>query len=146
MTTEYTATESVFPQQPLISGTSDSLILDPLFPDTGTTALIAPPGQTNYETTSGLFPPAGQSTVFDSATIAPTVFDTTTIAPSPVPAPVSAPVPYTGTTTYSTFNPSPATTGTTATGTTRIQDVSVDDLLRDPSLIDRIGTPATPGS
>jgi len=143
--TEYAAPDSIFPQQPLISGTSDSLILDPLFPDTGTTALIAPPGQTNYETTSGLYAPVGEPAVFDSGTIAPTVFDTTTLAPSP------APVPYTGTTTYSTFDANPAPIGSTVTGTpstrtTRIEDVSVDDLLRDPSLIDRIGTPATPGS
>lgn len=112
-----TATLPAFPMQEPISGTSDSLALDPLFPQDGTTALIAPPGSITYETTSGLFPPAPSAGAFEGGTIAPTVFDTA----------------------------SPARTATPAT---RIEDVSVDDLLRDPSLIDRIGSPATsvPGS
>jgi len=113
--------------QPFISGTSDSLILDPLFPDTGTTALISPPGITNYESTSGLYAPAGQVPPYDGGTIAPTVFDADTATPVQ----------------YGRMVPVPP-----ATPATRIEDVSVDDLLRDPSLIDRIGTPVTttPGS
>ena len=110
-----------YSDQPLISGTSDSMALDPLFPDRGTSALISPPGTINYETTSGLYAPVGSQPVFDATSIAPTVFDTGTIAPSPTP-------------TFTTRTPP---TG----GGTRIEDVSVDDLLRDPSLIDRIGTP-----
>jgi len=109
--------------QPYLSGTSDSMILDPLFPDTGTTALISPPGTINYETTSGLYEPRpGTMQPFDGGTIAPTVFDTGTYATSPLNA----------------ASPTPS----------RIEDVSVDDLLRDPGLIDRIGTPVTttPGS
>lgn len=109
--------------QPYLSGTSDSAILDPLFPDTGTTALVSPPGTINYETSSGLYAPADTQT-FDGAAIAPGVFDT-----------------------GGTYATSPLNAGTT-TGTARIEDVSVDDLLRDPGLIDRIGTPVTttPGS
>jgi|GEM_PF-621102 len=128
--------ESTFAPEPFISGTSDSLVLDPLYPAEGTTALIAPPNSVNYETTSGLFPPAGQAQVYNGGSIAPTVFDSP-IVTSSAPAPVFA------------TSPSPVSVSSVpVTGTTRIEDVSVDDLLRDPSLIDRIGTPAatTPGS
>ncbi len=111
--------ETIFPLQPLNSDTSDSLTLDPLFPDQST-----PPGTISYGTTTDFYSPASQGATsqgFDSTTIAPTVFDTGTTTPLP-------PV--------------------TATSPTRIEDVSVDDLLRDPSLIDRIGTPGqtTPSS
>ena len=123
-TTTMMADDNAYALPPLMSGTSDSRILNPLFPDTGTTALISPPGQINYETTSGLYAPVTtpvQTQVFDTGTIAPSVFDSGTLTPAPV--------------------------STTPTSTTRIEDVSVDDLLRDPSLIDRIGTPGSvPGS
>lgn len=81
-------------------------------------------------------PPAGTITydsvptvtqTFDSGTISPNVFDSTAFS----------------TFDSGTVSSPPASTTTT---TTRIEDVSVDDLLRDPSLIDRIGATPAPSN
>lgn len=155
-----TALESPFPMpEPLISGTSDSLILNPIYPQEGSTALIPLPNSTNWESSSGLYAPpvsgadAPRSVTYNSGTIAPTVFDTVAPAAAPVmvetaPAPVyldpiapvsAAPAPMQiAPVQAAPMQPAPSTT----TSATRIEDVSVDDLLRDPSLIDRLGSPA----
>ena len=107
---------------------SDTIPADAYGFDTGTSAV----GAIDYN--GDLFPdptPVGTITYDSTTTFAtsPTVtqtFDSGTISPSVF---------------DSGSVSSPTTTGT------RIEDVSVDDLLRDPSLIDRIGTPpATPGT
>ena len=117
------SSETLFPSQ---SVTYDTMA----FPDTTTLdPLIVTPTTNDVYGTSDI----GTITVFDSGSIAPTVFDTGTVAPQPqfgmmvpvTPAPVSPPA-----------------------ASASIENYSVDDLLRDPSLIDRIGTPGstTPGS
>ena len=121
--------EELFPSNPVAYGTSpfpDTTILEPV---------VATPVSNEVYTTPGLGTITydtpeinSQTQVFDSGSVAPTVFDAGSVAP---PA-------------YGMMVPVP----TTPTSGTRIEDVSVDDLLRDPSLIDRIGTPGTttPGS
>ncbi len=100
---------------------------DPYGFDTPAIPASGDPFITDFNTEQ-TFPAAGTITydaatpaAFDSGTTVPTVFD-------------SGPI-------ESTVFDSVSTPTTTITPATRIEDVSVDDLLRDPSLIDRIGTP-----
>ncbi len=126
-----TTSEELFPSNPVLSDATifpDTTLLDPLI----ATPVASPlPGTITYDTLES----NSQTQTFDSGSIAPTVFDPNTIAPPPygIIVPVPPPPPP----------PPPAATTPIITGTTRIEDVSVDDLLRDPSLIDRIGTPGT---
>ena len=109
--------------------TVEAAAVDPLFATPIANDILATPGLAPGSVTYGtITEPVAATPVFDSGTIAPGVFDTGPVTSAPSIGTV-APV-------------------TSATGPTRIQDVTVDDLLRDPSLIDRIGTPgaSTPGT
>ncbi len=124
------SSEELFPSTPVSYGTTDftqeTLIATPVTDDIYSSTDI---GTITYDAPA----PDAQTTIFDSGSIAPTVFDSGEATDPP----------------FGIMVPVPAAPAPTApiTGTTRIEDVSVDDLLRDPSLIDRIGTPATtPGS
>jgi len=135
-----TGSEDLFPATPVTYDTMafpGTTTLDPLTtsPIAGDTYATPDLGTITYDAPSSVYSAPGidsQTQIFDSGSIAPTVFETQTVSPPP----------------YGIMVPvTPTTTAGTAT-TTRIEDVSVDDLLRDPSLIDRIGTPGatTPGS
>ena len=122
------------------AGTVNALPSPPAAPlsyDTGTVPL----GTLTYDAAPLNAP------VSDGSPIGTITYDTTAIVSDPF-APTTAP----------TFAPSafdvpiggaiPAAPGSISTGNlpTRIEDVSVDDLLRDPSLIDRIGTTPAPAT
>ena len=120
-----------FPVGPVVTGTTETALVEPLFETPVANDILTTPGLAPGTITYGTTTVGTASPVFDGGTIAPTVFDTGTIAPSPIGT--------VGTTTL----PSVAPVTTAGAGGMRIEDISVDDLLRDPSLIDRLGSSGT---